>query len=78
MSFHVEIDLKDCAVLIIGAGQVAYRKAKQCRQEGARVSVLSKHFLPAFDALDIHRLAQPSLTTILSLQPVMIPNYNAR
>lgn len=59
MSFHVEIDLHEKAVLIIGAGNVALRKAQQCLQEGANVSVLAKNYLPTWATLPIKYIDQP-------------------
>jgi siroheme synthase-like protein len=59
MSSHYPIflNLKDRAVLVVGAGKIALRKTNGLLEAGARVTVVAPEVLPDFDGLPvrIHR-----------------------
>lgn len=76
MSFHVEIDLADLAVLIVGGGNVALRKCKQCLEEGAQVSVLSKTYVDGFATLAIHRITGSYHRALLDAYALIIVATN--
>lgn len=66
MSFHVEIDIANASVLILGGGNVALRKAKQCLEEGANIFVLSKDIKEEFRELSITIVHEPYHKAMLS------------
>lgn len=61
MSILLRYDIKDQPVLIIGAGHVGLRKAKEYRAQGAKLTILSKTFLEeCCDIPCIHDAYAPS------------------
>lgn len=51
MFFPMMIDLEDRSILIVGGGQVAYRKAKAMLEFGASITLVSPEFTEEFIAL---------------------------
>jgi siroheme synthase-like protein len=51
--YPIFLDLKDRAVLVVGAGKVALRKTKGLLEAGARVTVVAPKHLPEFAALPV-------------------------
>lgn len=51
MFFPMMIDLEDRQILIVGGGQVAYRKAKVVLEFGASLTIVSPEFIDGFNSL---------------------------
>ena len=51
MGLIAELSLKGQAVLVVGGGRQALRKARQLKQEGARITVVASSFLDGFDEI---------------------------
>jgi precorrin-2 dehydrogenase len=51
--YPIFLDLKDRAVLVVGAGKVALRKAKGLLEAGARVTVVAPDWEAEFDSLPV-------------------------
>jgi len=50
--YPIAIDITDRACLIVGGGEIAYRKAKSLRSSGARVTVIAPEVDARFAGLD--------------------------
>lgn len=53
MYYPVMLDLSEFKCLVIGGGEVAYRKVKSLLSYGGKVTVLSKSFIPELENLPI-------------------------
>ncbi|OHB53844.1 MAG: hypothetical protein A2Y07_10195 [Planctomycetes bacterium GWF2_50_10] len=51
MKYPIFLELSGRRAVVVGAGQVAVRKAKKLLDAGARVAVVAEHFDPALDLL---------------------------
>jgi siroheme synthase-like protein len=51
--YPIFLDLKDRAVLVVGAGKVALRKTKGLLEAGARVIVVAPDWEPEFESLPV-------------------------
>ena len=49
-TYPVSLDLRDKAVLLVGGGDVAFRKAQGLAKSGCRLTVIAPEFAPAFQA----------------------------
>ena len=49
-TYPVSLDLRDKAVLLVGGGDVAFRKAQGLAKSGCRLTVVAPEFAPAFQA----------------------------
>jgi siroheme synthase-like protein len=55
-TYPISLDLRDQRVLLVGGGEVAFRKAKGLSRSGCRLTVVAREFSPAFRAwLEEHR-----------------------
>lgn len=55
-TYPISLDLRDQPVLLVGGGEVAYRKAQGLSRAGCRLTVVAREFSPAFRAwLEEHR-----------------------
>ena len=65
-TYPVSLDLRDERVLLVGGGEVAFRKARGLSRSGCRLTVVAQEFSPAFRAwleersFDIERRAYRS------------------
>lgn len=57
MYYPLMLDLSQFKCLIIGGGEVAYRKAKSLLAYGGKVTVLSEKFIAELETLPIKRIA---------------------
>jgi siroheme synthase-like protein len=51
--YPIFLDLKDCSVLVVGAGKVALRKTKGLVEAGARVTVVAPEHSREFERLPV-------------------------
>lgn len=58
MYHPVFLDLDGAPCLVVGGGAIALRKARSLRRAGARVTVVSPRFRPAFRRLKVRRVAR--------------------
>src|SRR5215831_8641737 len=56
MYYPLMLKVKDEACLVVGGGPVALQKARALRRAGAKVTVVSPDFTPAFRRLRVRRL----------------------
>ena len=49
-TYPVSLDLRDKPVLLVGGGEVAFRKARGLPRAGCRLTVVSREFSPTFQA----------------------------
>ena len=55
-TYPISLDLRDRRVLLVGGGEVAFRKARGLSRSGCRLTVVAREFSPAFQAwLEQHR-----------------------
>jgi siroheme synthase-like protein len=55
-TYPISLDLRDKRVLLVGGGEVAFRKAQGLSRSGCRLMVVAREFSPAFRAwLEEHR-----------------------
>jgi siroheme synthase-like protein len=55
-TYPISLDLRDQRVLLVGGGEVAFRKAQGLSRSGCRLTVIAREFSPAFRAwLEEHR-----------------------
>ena len=81
--YPVFLDLGGVPVLLVGAGNVAVRKAQGLAQAGARLTVVAPRHHPGFDQLDVIRHRRTYRTTDLDGQQLVVvatddPAVNAR
>jgi precorrin-2 dehydrogenase/sirohydrochlorin ferrochelatase len=51
--YPIFLDLKDRAVLVVGAGKVALRKASGLLEAGARITVVAPEWEPEFETMPV-------------------------
>ena len=55
-TYPISLDLRDKPVLLVGGGEVAFRKAQGLSRSGCRLTLVAREFSPAFRAwLEEHR-----------------------
>jgi precorrin-2 dehydrogenase len=64
--YPIFLDLKDRAVLVVGAGAVALRKTKGLVQAGARVTVVAPRHLREFEKLPLRLVGREFRTSDLA------------
>lgn len=64
--YPIFLDLKDRAVLVVGAGKIALRKTKGLLEAGARVTVVAPDWEPEFDTLPVRMVPRRFRATDLA------------
>jgi siroheme synthase-like protein len=64
--YPIFLDLRDRAVLVVGAGKVALRKTKGLVEAGARVTVVAPRRLHEFDKLPVRMVEREFRTSDLA------------
>jgi siroheme synthase-like protein len=78
MYYPLMLKVKGEPCLVVGGGSVALQKARSLRKAGARVTVVSPAFSPAFGKLDVRRLRRKFRAADVRGQVLVIAGTDSR